>query len=189
MKQLDRKNKLTASFIEVSAIGFRHRGAAYHLSVIRDLVENEIVGKPHTPTADRLRWHVAGFYWELVATFDCALQVVAAAYQLGLPRKTISWNPTYQKALSRKGICNPLTAKIAEVAASDWYQDALARRNTITHWDAAFIRTAVVRGNVVAVLMLNQGDLVSACENYVVKLRELVALAEETLPTGHIAFK
>jgi hypothetical protein len=189
MKQHDRQNKITASFIEASAIGFRYRGAKYHLSIIRDVVTNEILDKPHTPTADRLRWHVAGFFWEIVATFDCTLQVVAAAYELGLSRNNIRWNSPYEKALSSKEINNPLIDKISEVAASDWYQDAQARRNTITHWDAAFIQVLVARGKVVAVRMLNQGDLVPACENYVAKMQELVGVAEAALPTGHIRFK
>ena len=189
MKEQDRQEKVTASFIEKSAIRFRVRGAEYRFSIIRDLVTNEILGKPHTPTADRLRWHLAAFFWELGATFDCTLQVVAAAYKLGLPRSKIRWDAAYQKAISSKGISNPLIDKIAEVALSEWYQDLLARRNTITHWDAAFIQAMVVRGNVVTVRMLNQGDLVPACENYVAKIQELVELAEATLPVGHIPFK
>ncbi len=181
MKQQDRQNKVTASFIEANAIGFHFRGAEYHLSIIRDVVTNEILDKPHTPTADRLRWHLAGFFWELVATFDCALQVVAAAYELGLPRNKIRWDAAYRKALSSKEINNPLIDKIAEVLSSDWYQDALARRNTIGHWDAAFVRALVAGGKVISVLMINQGDLVPACENYVAKMKELVEFAESAL--------
>ncbi len=197
MKQQDRKNKVTASFVEANAIGFRFRGAKYHLSVIRkyhlsvirDVVTNEILDKPHIPTADRLRWHLAGFFWEIVATFDCTLQVVAAAYELGLPRNNIRWDAAYRKALPDKEINNPLIDKIAEVVSSDWYQDALARRNAITHWDAAFVHAGVAGGKVITVRMLNQGDLVPACENYVAKMQGLVELAEATLPAGHIRIR
>ena len=188
MKREDRQNKVTASFIEANAIGFRFRGAEYHLSVIRDVVTNEILDKPHIPTADRLRWHLAGFYWELVATFDCTLQVVAAAYELGLSRHKIRWDAAYRKALAGKKVNNPLINKIVEVDSSDWYQDVLARRNAITHWDAIFVQVLVAGGKVVSVRMLNQGDLVPACENYVAKMQKLVELAEATLPTGHIRF-
>ena len=189
MNQQDRQNKVTASFIKANAIGFRFRGAEYHLSIIRDVVTNEILDKPHTPTADKLRWHLAGFFWELVATFDCTLQVVAAAYELGLARNKIRWDDAYRKALSNKEIDNPLIDKIAEVLSSDWYQDALARRNTIGHWDAAFVQVLVAEGKVISVRMINQGDLVPACENYVAKMQELVELAEAMLPAGHLRFK
>lgn len=184
----DRQNKVTASFVEANAIGFRFRGAEYHFSIIRDVVTNEILGKPPTPTADRLRWHLAGFYWELVATLDCTLQVVAAAHELGLPRNKIKWDDAYRKALSSKEVDNPLIDKIADVVSSDWYQDALARRNTITHWDATFVHGLVAGGKVVTVRMLNQGDLVPACENYLAQMWELVELAKATLPAGHIQF-
>lgn len=188
MNKQDRQNKVTASFVEANAISFRFRGAEYHFSIISDVVTNEILGKPPTPTADRLRWHLAGFFWELVATFDCTLQVVAAAHELGLPRNKIKWDDAYRKALSSKKVDNPLIDKIADVASSDWYQDALARRNTITHWDATFVQGLVVGGKVVTVRMLNQGDLVPACENYLAQMWELVELAKATLPAGHIQF-
>lgn len=189
MNQQERQNKVTASFIESNAISFRLRGAEYHHSIIRNVVTGEILGKPPTPTADRLRWHLAAFFWELVAAFDCTLQVVAAAYELGMPRNTIRWNDGYRKALANKDIDNPLIDKISEVASSDWFQDALARRNAITHWDAAFVQVAAVGGKVIAVRMLNQGDLAPACEIYVANMQELVELAETTLPAGQIMFK
>lgn len=189
MNQLDKLDRLTASFIEMSAIDFRLRGAEYHLGIIREIVNNEILGKPPTTTADRLRWHLAGFFWELVATFDCTLQVMAAAYDLGLPRNQVHWNSTYRKVLSDRGIRNSLTIKIAEVYSSDWYQDALARRNTISHWDAVFVQALAAKGRVVAVRMLHQGDMVQACKIYVANMRELVKLAEASLPSGHIKIK
>ena len=70
--------------------------------------------------------------------------------------------------------------------ASDWYQDALARRNAITHWEPAFVQVLAVKGKVNAVRMINHGDMVPACENYVAKMQELVELAKATLPEGHI---
>ncbi len=188
MKKQDRQDKVTASFIEATAIGFRLRGAEYHLSIIRDVVTNEILDKPRTPTSDRLRWHLAGFFWEIVATFDCTLQVVAAAYKLGLPRNQIRWDDV-QEALSSKEINNPLIDKIAEVVSSDWYKDAQTRRNTLTHWEPAFVQVLVVEGKVRTARMLNQGDLVPLCENYVARMQELAELAVAALPAGRLPFR
>ncbi|MFP6756982.1 MAG: hypothetical protein VCC99_02020 [Alphaproteobacteria bacterium] len=188
MKQQIRQEKVTASFTEAKAIGFHFRGAHYHLSIIRDVVTNDILGKPPKLAADKLRWHLAGFYWELVATFDCTLQVVAAAYELRLARNKVRWDANFRESLSTMKVANPLIDRIGEVISSDWYQDALARRNAITHWDPAFVQALVADGRVVSVRMLNQEDLVPACERLLSNMREFFEYAEATLPAGRIQF-
>ena len=187
MSARERTAKVGASFVEAAVIGFRWRGAEYHLSVMRDVIENEIIGKPNTPTADRLRWHLAAFYWELAATFECTLQVISAHHKLELVRGDISWKKV-EPALADRKIQDELTEKVASVYQSDWFADILAQRNNVTHWDAPFVQVAVVNGLVIAVGSVRHPDLLKQCSAHLERMKELVAVADKTLPTGHMFF-
>jgi len=155
---------------------------------MRDVIENEILGKPNTPTADRLRWHLAAFYWELVATFECTLQVISAHHKLGLERGDIVWKNNVERALADRKIQDNLTEKVASVYQSDWFADVLARRNNVTHRDAPFVQVAVVNGLVIAVGTVRHPDLLKQCSAHLERMKELVAVADKTLPAGHMFF-
>lgn len=187
MRARARTAKVGAAFVEAATIGFRWRGAEYHLGVMRDIIENEIIGRPRTRTADRLRWHLAAFYWELTATFECTLQVISAHHKLGLERSDIRW-ASVESSLRDQGIQDELIKMISSVHKSDWFGDVRARRHNVTHWDAPFVQVLVVGGKVFAVGSVGQPDLLTQCSGHLERMKGLVDIAIKTLPTGHISF-
>ena len=142
-------------------------------------------GKPRRPTADKLRWHLASFYWELIATFECTLQIISAYHRLGLERADIYWKDV-ERALRDREIQDDLTEKVGAVYESDWFKDAQARRHNVTHWDAPFVQTLVVKGLVRAVGVVGHPDLLTQSAGHLERMKELVAVAIKTLPIGHI---
>ena len=184
-----RTSRAGASFVVAETIEFRFRGATYHLSVIRELIKHKMIGKPfrNTSDSDKLRWHLASFYWELVATFDCALQVLSAHHKLGLDRGYITW-PKCKTELENKGIQDQYIEKMAEVYKSDWFKKVKAHRHYVTHWSDAFVQALQAKGKVVAVGRVGHPNLIDACESDLDNMRNMVHLAIRTFPPGHIAF-
>lgn len=192
MPDSDRRYRVGRSFIEASDISFRLQGAEYHLGVVRDIVEQEIIGRPADELPDlsrcKMHWHIAGFFWELIATFDCALQAVVAHHRLPIPRHNISWQRVGRE-IQRREIADPLLDKLSEVQTSDWLQDANAIRIYMTHWGPAFIQGLSSHGKVVSIKVADQVSPVDVWAGYVENMRELVDTAVRALPSGHIRFQ
>ncbi len=188
----DRRYRVGRSFIEASDIFFRLRGAEYHLGVVRDIIEGEVLGKPRDALSDlsrcKMHWHAAGFFWELIATFECALHAFVAFHSLPIRRHEITWQRVDQE-IQHNGITCPLVDKFREVQASDWFQDANARRIYMTHWGPVFILGLASQGTVLAVKAANQMNPVEVWTSYLQNMSELVDVAVRTLPSGHIRFQ
>ncbi len=192
MSSGDLRYRVGRSFIQTSDFLFRLEGAEYHLNVVRDIIGNEILSKPHSTPPDsainRLHWHLAAFYFELVGTFECVLQTVAAHHRLPIPRHRVTW-PAVEKATHEARIDTLLIHKIRAVYASKEFQELLARRIYVTHWGPAFIQTLSSKGKVVSVGSVRQPDLIAGSATYLDLIRELAELAAKELPAGHIMFE
>lgn len=186
----NRTSRAGSTFVVAATIEFRIRGAAYHLSIIREQIENKIIGNPwrlSSDEVDMLHWHLASFYWELVATFDCALQVLSAYHKLGLDRRDISW-PKCKMELEKKGIQDQYIEKMGDVYKSEWYKEVQARRHYVTHWSDAFVQALQAKGKVVAVGTIRRPNLIDGCKSDLENMRDMVNLAMRTFPNGHISF-
>ena len=192
MQANDLRYKVGRSFTAASDISFRLDGAAYHLDIVREIIEQEIMGKPHnslsTLSNNKLHWHLAGFFAELISTFDCALQAVVAYRDLPIKRHLVTWN-RFTKEIKRAGIDCPLVDKSKEVHSSNWFREAKARRVYMAHWGPAFIQSLIANGRVVAIKAANQMNPVEVWTSYLQNMREMVEVALRTLPKGHILFR
>lgn len=191
MAKRDLTDKVGRSYIEASDVEFRWRGAEYHLSIFRRIVEAEILGKdfdaPSQSVIDQMQWHLQAFYWEMAATCDTALQAVTAHHKLPIRRAEVRWGTVFDK-VERACIECPLVEKLKDVHASNWFDEIRARRNNATHRQAIFIQAATVHGKVISLKAANQMMPVKQCTTYLRNMRELVDAAYATLPEGHISF-
>lgn len=179
-----------SNYINVSAIFFRWRGAEYHCALIKDIAQN-LLGSKYDPSIGdpRLHWHLHSFYWELAATFDCTLQLIAASHKLQVYLREINWDSKFKKALSDAGIDNDVTQKLYTIEKSDWYRRIKRHRKFTSHWSNALVQILTDHHkSIIAIGPAGKLHLVQLCENDLQEMKHLINIVRNTYPHGDVYF-
>ena len=157
MSDTDQVSKVGTNYTHVTEIAFRFDGAVYFYEKLKDKYEY-LKNRPVVGTGEdikKLHWYYHAYCFELVATFDTALQVLCAHLNLDIPRRRIFWK-SVKKALKAQGYQDDFTDLLDEIQGSDWFNNLKDRRNYITHRNSAFIQALVAKDCVQELKILNE---------------------------------
>ncbi len=125
-------------------------GAQYHLNKFKNILESPSLltdfldGSQVHPMdfeCNQLHWHLRGFLWEMVATFDTMLQCVNQKYELGLSAEDVKWKNIPMRAGKNQHEWNKKYALLKSAYESEWFFEVRAYRN-YAHWAFNFFQVA-----------------------------------------------